>query len=60
MERPKYVIESREDVIRELFEKARKSYPKWSHMALLRLVWAKRPAGTTVNEMLRIAEEFKR
>jgi hypothetical protein len=53
------INEARERAIRALFDQARKSYPKCDHLSLLRLVSPKRPMGTDVREMLRIAEEFK-
>jgi SpoVK/Ycf46/Vps4 family AAA+-type ATPase len=54
-----YSVGHKEREIRELFRAARKSYPRWSHTSLLNLVWPKRPEKTHLNEMLRIAEEFR-
>ena len=52
--------EWREQRIRELFAQERRSYPTWTHTSLMHRVWAKRPRGATVYEVLRIAEEYKR
>ncbi len=52
--------ERRERLIRALFANERARYPHWTHTSLMHRVWARRPRGTTVWEVLRIAEEYKR
>jgi hypothetical protein len=49
---------NREQKLRAQFASARKSYPKWHHTSLISRVWPKRPRGTNVHEVLRIAKEF--
>jgi hypothetical protein len=49
----------REQVVRRLFERARRSHPNWSHHVLLRHVWPRRPERTPLELMYRIAEEFR-
>jgi hypothetical protein len=49
---------ARQRMIRELFARARNSYPRWHHRRLLELIWKKRPKGTNVWEMIRISDEF--
>jgi hypothetical protein len=51
--------ERRRAGIRAMFAERRSAYPSWSHTELTRLVWARRPPGTNVYEVLAIAEEFR-
>lgn len=52
-------VQRREQIIRAMFARARRSFPRWNHIALLRRVWPHRPRGTCGREMLRTAREFE-
>jgi hypothetical protein len=52
--------ERREKAIRELFRRARATFPNWPHTSLMRWIWPRRPYGTNFNEMARIAREFEK
>jgi hypothetical protein len=51
---------SRDERIRALFRRVRKSYPRWSTQALVRKVWPERPFGSKLCDVLRVASEFER
>jgi len=44
--------------VRERLAATRRSYPRWSHQALLNKVWPNRPIGASAYEMIEIAKEF--
>jgi hypothetical protein len=42
-----------------MFQTVRAAHPTWNHTQLLTSVWTRRPEGTTVEEMVRIANRFR-
>jgi hypothetical protein len=49
----------REVAVRRLFERFRKSHPSWRHYTLLNYIWPRRPEGTGLDIMEKVAAEFR-
>jgi hypothetical protein len=52
-------MSERKKQLARMFAEARAKYPKWSHTSLIDLVWKRRPHGTDINEVLKIAQRFR-